>query len=111
LDTFYKMKPEAVGMQFEGLEELRAQHDELGCKDMNWYMNNVDVEMAWELDKVCHPYVGADDPVKCKGSLVGGRWTVTESMPADEYLRARSEADKRLAEEAELETGSRSYEL
>merc|ERR1712070_78317 len=53
LDTFYKMKPEAVDMKFTGLEELYTKHDELGCKSMDWYIKNVDVEMGWELDKVC----------------------------------------------------------
>merc|ERR1719272_2150721 len=57
LGTFYDMKPEAVDMKFEGLEALRKKHDELGCKSMHWYIKNIDVEMAWEMKRVCHPYV------------------------------------------------------
>lgn len=99
LDIFYQMKPEARGMKFEGLEELKKKHDELGCKDMSWYIKNIDVEMNWEKDKVCHPYVAEDSPVKCKGNLVPGRWTITKQMSGWQYNKARREADERLAAE------------
>jgi GT2 family glycosyltransferase len=111
LDIFYKMKPEAVNMKFAGLEEQRMKADKLGCKDMNWYIKNVDVEMAWEIDKVCHPYAADSDPIKCKGSLVPGRWTVTQQISSAEYIEARAAADQRLAEEEAQERSTKSEEL
>merc|ERR1719161_2891764 len=108
LDYFYKMKPEAVSMRLVGMEKVKQKYaelqEELGCKNLDWYLQNVDVEMNWEKDHICHPYAAANDPIKCKGKLVPGRWTITKTIPKKEYLQRKKEADARLA--AELETAN-----
>lgn len=38
----------------------------------------------WEKDVLCHPHAPANDPIRCKGSLIPGRWTVTETIPVEE---------------------------
>jgi len=102
LDYFYKMKPEAVPMKLTGMDKVIANYrqlrDELGCKDLKWYLENVDHEMNWEKDVLCHPHAAANDPIKCKGALVPGRWTVTETIPVEEYVR-RKEAKEAQEEE------------
>jgi len=94
LDYFYKMKPEAVSMKLTGMDKVIANYnelrDELGCKDLKWYLENVDPEMDWEKDVLCHPHARGGDPIKCKGSLIPGRWTVTETIPVEEYKRRKA---------------------
>jgi polypeptide N-acetylgalactosaminyltransferase len=94
LPYFYKMKPEARGLKFTDMDELMQAHDELSCKNLSWYLEYVDHEMAWEMDKLCHPYVGDNDPIKCKGKLAQQRWTIEESklMPRKEFEKARDRA-------------------
>jgi len=112
LDYFYKMKPEAVDMQLTGMDTPRKNYkeleQELGCKDLSWYLDNVDVEMKWEMDKICHPYV-KDPKVKCKGELVPGRWTVTSAMSGKHFAVARKAAEGR--RNAERKKESKSDEL
>lgn len=94
LDIFYKMKPEAVRMKLKGMEKVKENYQrlesELGCKNLDWYLENVDHEMAWEKSRVCHPFANPKDPIKCKGELVPGRWTVTEQMSGAEFLKAKA---------------------
>ena len=50
LDYFYKMKPEAVPMKLTGMDKVIDNYnelrDQLGCKDLKWYLENVDHEMV-----------------------------------------------------------------
>mmetsp|Transcript_21865 Transcript_21865/g.49844 ORF Transcript_21865/g.49844 Transcript_21865/m.49844 type:complete len:427 (+) Transcript_21865:67-1347(+) len=103
LDYFYKMKPEAKPMKLQGMELQIQRYEELQqelqCKDMQWYLDNIDVEMKWEMAHICHPFAAPNDPIKCEGGqskLIPGRWTVTKMMPKAEYVKARQEADERL---------------
>jgi len=93
LEYFYRMKPEARGMQLEGMEALHEHHAELQCKSMAWYLDNIDHEMKYEMDKICHPFVNGKD--KCKGALAPGRFTITREsqMPRDVYIRTRAEVE------------------
>lgn len=104
-NLFYSMKPEAVHMTLGDMTALKNKHDELQCKNMSWYLDNIDHEMKWEMDKICHPYAASSDPIKCKGGashLAGGRWTLEtkDLMPKDKYLEAKRAGDARLAAEA-----------
>merc|ERR1712190_571044 len=87
------MKPEAVKMKLVGMEAVKRKYAELeaelGCKDLSWYLENVDHEMAWEKDRLCHPWYQAPHRLACKGKLLQGRFTVTEEMPRADYLAAR----------------------
>lgn len=101
LDYFYRMKPEARSMKLKDMEDVEQQYEELKCHDMTWYLENVDHEMLYEMDKICHPYVSGPD--KCKGKLAPGRFTVTSTdvMPKGEYARARQAARARRKKEKE----------
>merc|ERR1712228_534970 len=94
LSYFYRMKPEAVDMKLGDMEEVQEQFKELKCKSFQWYLENVDHEMLYEMDKICHPYVHGPD--KCKGPLAPGRFTVTRNdlMPRDEYLKVKKAAQE-----------------
>lgn len=101
LELFYSMKPEAKSLPFgslgKSLEELKTEHQELGCKNHDWYIEHVDHEMNWEKDRICHPYAAVGDPIRCsKGSkaLASGRWTLERQdlMPLKEFLQARAAA-------------------
>lgn len=100
LSYFYRMKPEAVAMEVDGIEDRRKEAAELGCKNMSWYLENVDHEMQYEMDKICHPYVKGKD--RCKSSLVSGRWTIMANglIPKKEYKKRKAAGDKVL--EAEM---------
>jgi len=92
LGTFYKMKPEARAFVVKDLDYLQREHDELGCHSMEWYVQNVDVEMGWEADKVCIP--GGDTAHGgCSGPSLAARSTIDQTMPREEYLAARAQAD------------------
>merc|ERR1719291_685990 len=93
LDTFYKMKPEARAFKVpHDLEELQRKHDELGCHSMEWYVQNVDIEMGWEADKVCIPGGDTADG-GCSGPSLHARSTIDRTMPREEYLQERERAD------------------
>merc|ERR1711957_1101213 len=103
MEHFYRMKPEARRMPLESMSQVNQEHKELKCKDMDWYLDNVDLEIKWEMDKICHPYIqGAD---KCKGALAQGRFTVTQAdlMPKAEFKKQRKAADLRMKAEKEEE--------
>lgn len=101
LSYFYRMKPEAVKLPVAGIEARHREADELGCKNMSWYLENVDHEMLYEMSQICHPYVTGPD--KCSGSLVPGRWTITQKglIPVQEFRKRKATADKRLQVEIE----------
>lgn len=108
IDHFNQMKPESVSMKFDDLDEMMRRHDDLGCKDMAWYLENVDHEMAWEMDKICHPHAAHGDPIKCQGSLAPGRWTVnvTNLISGPEF-----QARVRAAAERQAKSGHKDGEL
>jgi len=101
IDLFLKMKPESVSMPFKDQEEMMKRHDDLNCKDMSWYLENVDHEMAWEMDKICHPHARKDDPIKCKGPMANGRWTVnsTNIISKKVYLAIKKAAEEQRQEQ------------
>lgn len=100
---FRRMKPESEGMKHKGLEKVQDSYANLqkkiNCKDHQWYMENVDFEMNWEKDRLCHPHWGPGHPDHCKNTLSHGKFTVAQGddMPPRLYLQALKQAlkDKR----------------
>lgn len=103
LEYFYRMKPEARTIEVEGLEELRRSHEKLQCKGLGWYLENVDHEMAWEMDKICIPGAPLNQG-GCRGKVALGRSCVDRTMPPSEYARVKAAAEARaLASDARPE--------
>merc|ERR1712014_433441 len=99
LDYFYRMKPEAKTMTHSDLEQAEESYarvqERLQCKDHQWYLDNVDHEMAWEIDHLCHPHLPEGHKDSCSGGLAPGRWTVTKTISKEDYLRRLKEAGER----------------
>jgi len=95
---FRRMKPESAGMKHKGLEKVQESYarleKSLNCKDHQWYMENVDFEMNWEKDKLCHPHYGPGHPDHCKNQLSQGKFTVArgDDMPPRLYLQTLKQA-------------------
>jgi len=108
LDYFYRMKPEAKGMKHEGMDEVHQRYEELtnrlGCKNHSWYLNTIDHEMSYEMDRICHPYLGANHPDQCKDQLLPGRFTITvkDAIPRGEYNKRRKAVSERIKALKEL---------
>mmetsp|Transcript_111903 Transcript_111903/g.311479 ORF Transcript_111903/g.311479 Transcript_111903/m.311479 type:complete len:438 (+) Transcript_111903:38-1351(+) len=88
LEKFLKVKPEARAMKTGNLSHLHDQRTRLGCKDMDWYLRNVDVELGWEAERICIPGAVLSNG-GCRGKAVSGRSTIDKLMPVEEYLRVR----------------------
>lgn len=99
LKYFYDMKPEAKSMKLVDFDRVRDSYNDLktrlSCKDLQWYLDNVDLEMAWEKERICHPFAPHGDPIRCQGKLVPGRWTITEAISGAEFRAMRKDAKKR----------------
>jgi len=91
LKEFYLMKPEAKSMDTGDLSAQYALQERLKCKDMTWYLQNVDREMEWEINHICvpgcHPKVHA--PQCCGAEAANGRTTLAKVMPPEEYAKAK----------------------
>lgn len=110
LDYFYKMKPEAKGMELKGMDVVKQAYEklqhELNCKDLDWYLDNIDHEMKWEMSRICHPFDTSGGARMCRGgqrNLIPGRWTVTETMPKREYIAAKKAAEEMMISKAHKE--------
>lgn len=105
IDHWYRMKPEARDMEMLDMEPLHEHHDDLNCKNMAWYLENVDHEMLYELDYNCLP--GSTGDLACKGGTVAGRSTVGSEgvMSREAYLKAKEAGDQRLAAEDVYHSG------
>jgi len=110
LEYFRRMKPETRKFPAPNLtvaeESYTRVQEKFQCKDHQWYLDNIDHEMAWEMTRLCHPHVKGDDPDKCKGELLPGRWTIVaeDEIPKEEYLERKKAADERLAAAKRAET-------
>merc|ERR1712039_809374 len=52
LEYWYLVKPEARAYQLhENIQTMHEQHDDLKCRNMSWYLENIDHEMLYEMDK------------------------------------------------------------
>eukprot|EP00927_Polykrikos_kofoidii_P037133 TRINITY_DN31305_c0_g1_i1.p1 TRINITY_DN31305_c0_g1~~TRINITY_DN31305_c0_g1_i1.p1 ORF type:complete len:436 (+),score=46.18 TRINITY_DN31305_c0_g1_i1:197-1309(+) len=94
LPAFFKVKPEAKDMDIGNLTKQRAQRTSLECKSMKWYVENVDVEMGWEADRICIPGC-TGHPSCCPGGAKApvGRSTIHKTMPQAEYRKRRAKAE------------------
>lgn len=84
LDAFYLVKPESRKMALDvDLSTPISTMKKLQCKSMKWYVENVDLELGWEADKICIP--GARGPIGCENAAYPGRATIDRVIPLDEY--------------------------
>jgi len=90
LPHFYRMKPEVKRMQIGNVSAQKKLRDELGCKDMDWYLHWVDPEMEWEADHICIPGAAVQFG-GCKGSKIEGRSTIDRTIPGELYRKRRAE--------------------
>lgn len=87
MDSFHKVKPEARSMEFGDVAEMHKARKRLECKDMDWYLANVDLELAWEESHICIPG-GHKSIGGCKSAKAApGRSTLDVTMPGDKYAR------------------------
>jgi len=87
-ESFYKVKPEARPMEFGNVSDMRKFRERLKCEDMDWYLQNVDVELAWEESRACIP--GASKEIGgCNASTPAPtRSTIDQIMPREELIKA-----------------------
>merc|ERR1712014_174063 len=95
MGTFYKVKPDAKPIDPGDISGMIESRDRLVCKDMQWYIDHVDVELGWEVDKICIP--GAASANNGCGSgltAIPGRTTIVEAFLPETYetLIGQSEA-------------------
>lgn len=110
---FRRMKPESKGMQHKGLDKVRESYarlsEKLKCKDHQWYIENVDHEMFWEKDYLCHPHIqNMKHQDFCGGKLAPGKFTVTKDneMPYKKWLKANKAAMARNRDRGDLVQGA-----
>jgi len=96
LETFYSMKGECRDMRFPDEPQIRERYESLvkrlQCKNMQWYLDNVDFEMAWEQNRLCIPNIDKSLPYACPGPGLPARATVDNTIPLDEFLVLKSKA-------------------
>lgn len=90
LPQFQRMKPEVRAMVIGDVSAQRRLREELGCKDMTWYLHYVDPEMEWEASRICIPGAAASQG-GCSGPRLPGRSTIDRTIPAEDYKRRREE--------------------
>lgn len=112
-DLFRRMKPESRGMQHKGLDRVRSSYarlsEKLKCKDHQWYIENVDHEMLWEKDYLCHPHI--QNPKHkdfCGGPLAPGKFTIAQGndMPFKKWKKANKEAIARNRDRGDFQQGA-----
>lgn len=88
LESFFAVKPEARSMDIGDVSEQLALKEKLKCKSMNWYLDNVDVELKWELDHICIPGCvqgSSPDITCCKDQAAAGRSCNDKTIPPSLY--------------------------
>lgn len=87
--SFYKVKPDAIPVDVGNISGMKERRKRLDCEDMTWYLKNVDVELAWEVDVICVP--GAPQGPKYNGCATATpipRFTsIDKAIPIEEYKR------------------------
>lgn len=91
---FYKMKPDATQMEIGNVTDMIERRQSLDCKDMSWYLRNVDVELAWEADKICIPGYDSKHGGCGKGTVAApGLSTIDHALPLADYHRLAAKAE------------------
>mmetsp|Transcript_4005 Transcript_4005/g.9332 ORF Transcript_4005/g.9332 Transcript_4005/m.9332 type:complete len:413 (-) Transcript_4005:80-1318(-) len=87
LPYFYKVKGETEGMDIGDVSAQIAMRERLQCKNMSWYLENVDREMLWEKDHICIPGCNRKQlgNICCEKPQYGGRSTIDRVIPLSEY--------------------------
>jgi len=87
IELFFKMKPEARGMDVGDFSEAKALREKLQCKNMSWFLEHVDKEMSWEKDKICIPGCNRKQQgsICCEGEAAHQRSTIDRTIPREEW--------------------------
>lgn len=91
---FYKVKPDAIPLETGNLTDMMERRKRLECKDMSWYVKNVDVELAWEIDHICIP--GAEPHQGGCGlgtKAAPSHSCITEAITVNEYEKLTETAE------------------
>jgi len=69
------------------MSKMHAARERLQCKDMDWYLKNVDVELGWEESRICIPgapkHVGGCEYRQAAPS----RSTIDRLMPVADFKK------------------------
>eukprot|EP00434_Breviolum_minutum_P023562 symbB.v1.2.020785.t1/scaffold1766.1/size102418/4 len=87
--SFYKVKPEARPMDIGTMQEMKATRERLQCHDMDWYLKNVDVELAWEENHICIPGANKDQDGCASKTPAPQRSTLDKVMSVKEFRKAQ----------------------
>ncbi|CAK9108476.1 unnamed protein product [Durusdinium trenchii] len=97
-ESFYKVKPEARNMPAGELQQMQESRERLKCQDMDWYLQNVDVELAWEENHICIPGAKKEENGCRSSTPAPARSTLDKVMPLKDFRKVR----KRLEEKFQL---------
>jgi len=92
---FYRVKPEARGMKIGDVSSMIAMRERLNCKDMDWYLKNVDVELAWEVSRICIPGAALHEGGCSTQTPAPGKTTTDKVMKISEYRKLISSTSLR----------------
>eukprot|EP00747_Dinoflagellata_sp_TGD_P032808 gnl/TRDRNA2_/TRDRNA2_136215_c0_seq2.p1 gnl/TRDRNA2_/TRDRNA2_136215_c0~~gnl/TRDRNA2_/TRDRNA2_136215_c0_seq2.p1 ORF type:complete len:429 (+),score=59.32 gnl/TRDRNA2_/TRDRNA2_136215_c0_seq2:104-1390(+) len=101
-ESFYKVKPEARNMRIGDLSSMKAMRERLACKDMDWYLENVDVELAWERSRICIPGAAAHQDGCATKKPAPSLTTTDQVMPRRDYVKLRKSVPREFRAHHEL---------
>merc|ERR1712113_131270 len=90
LPLFYKVKPEAKRMKIGDLTSMKSVRDRLECKSMDWYVQNVDVELKWESKRICIPGAGKSQGGCDTSQAAPGKSTTDKVLSPQEFKQLRA---------------------
>ncbi|CAJ1365767.1 unnamed protein product [Effrenium voratum] len=92
-DSFYKVKPEARSMSPGDLSNMQQSRQRLSCRSMDWYLQNVDLELAWEEKRICIPGARKDQNGCDSSQPAPGRSSLDKALH-QEFRKARQRLSK-----------------
>jgi len=94
-EAFYRLKPDARTMDTGDLSKVLKTRHGLKCHDMEWYLNNVDVELLWEHPHICIPGATNSSMACSSNDTIPGMSSIDQRIPAEEYQRLQRAKQRR----------------